>query len=263
MKKQIFIAIILLFTNHFNAQEKTKDTLFFGTDRFYTVSPTLNPELLHQTYAELEETHKEQLKQTGTNGYIYFTGKVNPAIPLKSHKVLSIKDYIENRKFYFDGIHNKIIDKWKLEDSLTKKYKILFVNGGEIIESDVVNYSSYYPIGKGDDAIVNTVKDTLFFRLDTPYIQTFPEIPNHFYISDSKGSNGSFYFSKVKVYKNLKSKEVKSLQKFVRASRFYDKNKAAKLNDYRLWEYFNNYVVFLVNEKKKEFTEVTSGYEIE
>ena len=110
MKKQILIAITLLLTNHFNAQEKIKDTLFFGTDRFYTVSPTLNPELLHQTYAELEETHKEQLKQTGTNGYIYFT---------------------------------------------------------------------------------------------------------------------------------------------------------AKLDDYQLWEYFNNYVVFLVNEKKKEFTEVTSGYEIE
>jgi hypothetical protein len=31
-------------------------------------------------------------------------------------KKISIKDYIENRKFYCDGKHNQIIDKWKLKD---------------------------------------------------------------------------------------------------------------------------------------------------
>lgn len=263
MKKQILIAILLLFTSPFSAQERIKDTLFFSIDHFYTISPILNPELLNQTYAEQEENRKEQLKQTGTNGYIYFTGKVNPEIKVKTKKVLSIKEYIENRKFYFDGTHNKIIDQWKLEDSLTKKYKIFFVNSENIIESDVVNYYSYYPIGKGDDAIVNTIKDTLFFRFETSYLKMFPQITNHFYIRDSKGGNGSFYFSKDNVCKNVKPREVKSLQKFVRASRFYKKNKAQKLDDYKLWEYFNNYVVFLVNEKKKEFIEVSSGFEIE
>jgi hypothetical protein len=36
----------------------------------------------------------------------------------KAKKILSIKDYIENRKFYCDGKHNQIIDKWKLKESI-------------------------------------------------------------------------------------------------------------------------------------------------
>jgi hypothetical protein len=35
---------------------------------------------------------------------------------LNQKKILSIKDYIENRKFYCDGKHNQIIDKWKLKE---------------------------------------------------------------------------------------------------------------------------------------------------
>jgi hypothetical protein len=83
---------------------------------------------------------------------------------LKPKKILSIKDYIENRKFYCDGKHNQIIDKWKLKEFFIDKYVIFFVNGNEFIQPRHLEYNSY-PIGKGENAVNNKVKDTLFFKL--------------------------------------------------------------------------------------------------
>ncbi|MDN3675059.1 hypothetical protein QWY99_18655 [Flavobacterium branchiarum] len=111
-------------------------------------------------------------------------------------------------------------------------------------------------------------KDTLFFNYDNKYIRTHAEIPNHFYLQDGSGSNyGSFYFQKVKNLDNQKTnkKTALCLKDFVQSSAFYDKNKNPKLNDYKLWEYFNSYVVILVkkNHQKIEFIQVGSAYEIE
>ncbi|WP_264536839.1 hypothetical protein [Flavobacterium sp. N1736] len=110
-------------------------------------------------------------------------------------------------------------------------------------------------------------KDTLFFTYDNKYIKTYVEIPNHFYIKD--GSNymdGTFHFVEVKVLENqsVKSKEI-CLEKFVRSSRFYDKNKKRKLDDYGLWEYFKDYAIVLVKKVhgKKEYIQVYSSFEIE
>jgi hypothetical protein len=49
--------------------------------------------------------------------------------------------------------------------------------------------------------------------------------------------------------------------KILRSSKFYNE----KLNDYQLWEYFNNYVVVLVEGvlDKKKYIQVKSGFEIE
>ncbi|MEP6931696.1 MAG: hypothetical protein ABI850_16860 [Flavobacterium sp.] len=110
-------------------------------------------------------------------------------------------------------------------------------------------------------------KDTLFFTYDKKYITTHIEIPNHFYIKDGSGvAVGNFYFTEVKKIKNqnVKSKK-RCLQKFIRSSKFYDKNKKLKLNDYRLWEYLKDFVIVLVKdvENKKEYIEVESSYEIE
>jgi hypothetical protein len=44
---------------------------------------------------------------------IFFVGDGYLTKGLK--KILSIKDYIENRKFYLDGKYNRIIDEWKLK----------------------------------------------------------------------------------------------------------------------------------------------------
>lgn len=266
MKKHLAFAFIVLFsTNHIIAQEKTKDTLFFNIDPYYSISPTITPNISNRTYSEIEEVHKEQMQQTKTNGYVYFVGNGYLTKNLKPKKVLSIKDFIENRKFYFDGKYNRIVDKWKLKDSLVNKYTIYFVHGDEFIEPRHLEYHSYYPIGKGEAAIPNRVKDTLFFKLDKKYMKSHPEIPDHFYLGDSGNgtTSGSFYFKKVETLNHLKPKEILSAEKFVQSSRFYHKDKTQKLNDYELAEYLNNYVVFLVDHTKKECIRVESGFEIE
>lgn len=107
-------------------------------------------------------------------------------------------------------------------------------------------------------------KDTLFFNYDHKYINIHVEIPHHFYLDDSSGgSNGSFFFKEIRVLNNLNPKKKLSLKKFIRFSKFYDRHKQQKLNDYKLWEYFNGYVVFLVKKNKSEYIEVKSSFEIE
>lgn len=107
-------------------------------------------------------------------------------------------------------------------------------------------------------------KDTLFFKYDNKYINTYAEIPNHFYLDDSSGgSHGSFFFGKGEVENNLNPKSILSLKKYVRSSVFYDKTK--KLNDEKIADFFSNYVVFLVRiiDEKVEYIQVKSGFEIE
>jgi hypothetical protein len=41
---------------------------------------------------------------------------------------------------------------------------IFFVNGNEFIQPRHLEYNSYYPIGKGENAVNNKVKDTLFLN---------------------------------------------------------------------------------------------------
>jgi hypothetical protein len=107
-------------------------------------------------------------------------------------------------------------------------------------------------------------KDTLYFKYDKGYINTYAEIPSHFYLDDSSGgSNGSFFFKEGEVKSNLRPKKILSLKKFVRSSNFYDKKK--KLNNEKIAVFFSNYIVFLVKniDKKVEYIQVESGFEIE
>lgn len=266
MKKHIVFALIFFFSaSYIKAQIRTKDTLFFNIDPYYSISPTITPNLSIRTYPETEEAHKEQMKHTQTNGYIYFVGNGYLTKNLKPRKVLSIKNYIENRKFYLDGKYNKIVDKWKLKDSLTNKYRIYFVHGDEFIEPRYLEYNSYYPIGKGENAIVNKVKDTLYFKLDTKYIKTYAQIPDDFYLNDSgnASTSGSFFLRKIQTSNHTKPEKILSIEKFVHSSRFYDKDKTQKLNDYELAEYLSNYVLFLVPDTKTEYIQVEPGFVIE
>ncbi|MDN3675054.1 hypothetical protein QWY99_18630 [Flavobacterium branchiarum] len=111
-------------------------------------------------------------------------------------------------------------------------------------------------------------KDTLYFKYDNKYdnkyINLYTEIPGHFYLDDSSGgSNGSFFFKKGEVKSDLSPKKILSLKKFIRSSDFYDKKK--KLNNEKIAVFFSNYVVFLVKniDKKVEYIQVESGFEIE
>ncbi|KIA98940.1 hypothetical protein OA93_06875 [Flavobacterium sp. KMS] len=267
MKKYISLFILILFSiSGLKAQERKKDTLFFNIDKYYTISPTITPNLSKQIYAERIEFEKEQMKHTKTNGYIFFVGDGFLTKDLKPKKILSIKKYIENRKFYFDGKHNEMVDKWKLKDSLTEKYIIYFVNGNEFIQPRYLEYYSYYPIGKGENAVNNKIKDTLYFKLDNSYVYRPKDESKTFLLKDGHDTtNGGIYFETIRILNGLKPKEIFSLEKFVRSSKFYDDNKKVKLNDYELYGYFNNYVLVLVEEAfgGKKYVEVEPMYAIE
>ena len=71
MKKNInyvLITFFIVFPIVLVAQEK--DSLFFDIDKYYTISPTITPNLHLQTYPELVEAEKKQILQTKTNGYV-------------------------------------------------------------------------------------------------------------------------------------------------------------------------------------------------
>lgn len=266
MKAHLIIIFLFFFIVIPRAQERKKDTLFFNIDKYYIVSPTIIPNLSNQTYSERVEAEKQQIKQTRTNGYIFFVGNGYLVKGLKPKKILSIKDYIENRKFYFDGKYNEIIDKRKLKDSLADKYIIYFVNGNEFIQPRYLEYISYYPINNGENIITNKIKDTLFFKLDNKYVYKSKHDSISFLLEDGHDvTNGGFYFETVQALNNLKPKEILSLEKYVRSSKSYNENRKEKLNDYELWEYFNNYIVILIEETsgKKKYIQVKSGYAIE
>lgn len=110
-------------------------------------------------------------------------------------------------------------------------------------------------------------KDTLYFAYDNNYLMTSDKIPNHFYLKDSNDTNnGAFYFTEVKTLENQKINSTGiCLRKFVRSSKYFDKNKNPKLNDYELWKYFRDCYIFLVKkvDGEKKYIQVKSSYEIE
>ena len=110
-----------------------------------------------------------------------------------------------------------------------------------------------------------TLKDTLFFKYNKKYINTYEKIHNHYYLDDSSGGlRCSFFFNKLNVTNNINAKEILCLKKVVRSSKFYNKKKK-KLNDDGLNTYFKNYIIFLVKKDKgtKHYIRVVSGWEIE
>lgn len=255
--KACILVIILSVCSILKAQEKQKDTLFFSVDKYYTVSPTVVSNLSGRTYPQSIEFEKEQKKHTKTNGYIFFVGDGFLTKGLKPKKILSIKDYIENRKFYCDGKHNQIIDKWKLKEFLIDKYVIFFVNGNEFIQPRHLEYNSYYPLRQEDQVVQNPTKDTLYFKLDYNYIYPSKFEPNEYWFKDNSGSNhGTFFLKKIdaKVDDFKNSEDVFDFKDYIHNSRFYDKTKLESLQDGNLADFLSNYVLFLVTnsgEKKK------------
>lgn len=259
MKTYIIIISFFFFLSSLIAQKKEKDTLFFRIDKYYTISPTITPNLNYKTYSDWIEVTKEQMDHTKTNGYISFIGDGYLTKNLKPKKILSIKEYIENRKFYFDGKYNQIIDKWKLKDSLTDKYIIYFVKGDEFIQPRILEYDSYYPRRDKDwNVVQNKVKDTLFFKLDNEYVYQSENISEEYFIKDAIG-NERLFFKKIETLKTLRPKKLLNLKEFVQSSRFYNKDKQQKLRDNDLADFLSNYIVFFVNENKREFIHVNSG----
>jgi hypothetical protein len=262
------IITIILTIASISSYAQAKDTLFFKIDKQYTISPTITPNLSNRTYTEYVKVARQQKLQTKTNGYIYFVGNGHLTKGLKPRKILSIKDYIENRKFYHDGKHNQIIDNWKLKDSLTDKFVIFFVNGDEFIQPRHLEYHSYYPIRQDEKIINNPIKDTLYFKLDFDYIYPSKFKTNEYWFRDSSGSSyGTFFLKKIVTKQDETNNEIEisDFEEFVHNSRFYDKSKTQKLQDQNLADSLSNYVLFLVKstDRKNEYIQVTTVMVIE
>lgn len=99
-------------------------------------------------------------------------------------------------------------------------------------------------------------KDSLYFNYDENYLKKdFLNEPNYLFVEDSGSDSEYFFFIKKSVFKDLYPKEVLNLKEYIRASVFYNEEKKLKLNDYRLYEYFKNYTIFLIRNEncKKEY----------
>lgn len=250
--KIFFLTTLFFFISGLKAQKK-KDTLFFNIDKYYTISPTITSNLSQKTYWDKVEYEKEQIKHTKTNGYVFFIGDGFLTKGLKPKKILSIKDFIENRKFYLDGKYNKIVDERKLQDSLTNKYTIFFVNGDEFIGPRQLLYYSYFPIRQGDKSIENKMKDTLFFKLDNEYVYKSKDLNNgsSIYLIKDSSKSEVFYFQELERINNLKPNEILSLKKYVRASRFYNENDLHKLSEVYFMKFLKDYVIYLTSGKNE------------
>lgn len=262
--KQLITTIVFIISIYSYSQNK--DTLFFAIDSNYTISPTVKANMPNLKYNEYMEKIKKQKELTQTNGYIYFIGNGVLTKGLKPKKIHSIKEYVENRKFYYDGKYNEIINKWKLQDSLTNKFIILFVNGEEFIQPRILEYKSYFPIIEKENRIFNNNKDTLFFKLENETLYESKHEAKKIYLNRYHYQGDEvFYFKKNKEIKNMKIKKTISFDKFVKSSQFYSKHNNMNLNVYGLIEYLSNYVIILVNSnnKKTEYIQVVSGFEIE
>lgn len=267
--KTYFLTIIYFASIVLTAQTKIKDTLFFSTDNYYTSSPAVELKFSNESYYKKLALEKMRIKQTNTDGYIFYSGDSVSEKKIKPKNILSIKEFVENKKFYNDGTYNKIVDKWKLKDSLTDKYVIYFVDGNELTESKNLEYISYYPIKKETKVIENRRKDTLFFKLDNKYIfETQPvSNPKKYSLKDSgKSKTGSFFFEEFEVQTRprFKTKKAIDLENFVHSTRFYN-IESQIIEDFNLANYFSNYVVFLDKqvEDKHDYIQIKSFATIE
>lgn len=270
LKKYLLFIIVLPFIS-LTAQVNynKKDTLFFSVDKYYTLSSSIELKLSSGNYTKKLAFEKMQFRQTKTDGYVFFSGESVSTKNIKPKNIVSIKDYIENRKFYHDGNSNRIVDKWKLKDSLTDKYVIFFADGNELIQSKSLEYISYYPIQKDSKIIENRRKDTLFFKLDNKYIyESRPAVnPKRYLLKDSgKSMTGTFFFEEFEEQNRprFKSKKILDLENFVHSTRFYNAEQQI-IEDRNLSNYFSNYIVFLDKEaeNKHDYIQIKSSVTIE
>lgn len=106
------------------------------------------------------------------------------------------------------------------------------------------------------DSFDENQPDTLFFYYDADYLEKqFKHESNYLFVKDTGDDSGYFFFEKINEYNNLCPKVILNLRKYIRKSGFYDANKKIKLDDYGLYNYLKNSIIFLVKSKrgKKQF----------
>ena len=93
-----------------------------------------------------------------------------------------------------------------------------------------------------------TERDTIYFRYDKTYLRTHKSNPGEYYFKDIEGNGLITYFAKLKTVDNLKPKKILSLKHFIRSSKAYHKKKPDTINQQKLLDIFEEYIIFLVQK---------------
>ncbi|MCL5247541.1 hypothetical protein M4I21_17095 [Cellulophaga sp. 20_2_10] len=104
-------------------------------------------------------------------------------------------------------------------------------------------------------------KDTMYIKYDKSLLIRERKLGDVDFVYRIKGTenNGFVYFLEKEKFTNLKVKEVKCLKKILQESEVHYKND--KLDDWKVAEYFGQFIIFIVDEN--EFIKVQTWYEIE
>ncbi|PQJ74146.1 hypothetical protein [Polaribacter gangjinensis] len=111
-------------------------------------------------------------------------------------------------------------------------------------------------------SIYGQKRDTLFINYNDNLLLKKWQDPNNnefSYRIKGTGNNGLVYLLEQKKYNNLKHKKIKCLKKFLKKKDIY--NKKGKKDDWKLNQFLDKYIIFLV--KGKEFTKLEPRYEID
>ncbi|PNW27132.1 hypothetical protein BKP44_14415 [Formosa algae] len=201
MKVILTILILLFFVEAFS-QNKENDSIYFKYNEnyilFYENFKNLN-------YKEFERRVLQNISKTKTEGY-FILKKTDTLYNLNPKQIFDLKEYVENRAFYYSGTYNKTINKDLLKEKIFNKYKVFIVKNNTFItirQHPFENfYNSYYPIKYEDKNKYPTqLKDTLYLKYNKKYlIEKIHPYENYtYYYFKNSGNNGSF-FLKQKIF---------------------------------------------------------------
>ncbi|NQX81607.1 MAG: hypothetical protein HRT66_06405 [Flavobacteriaceae bacterium] len=124
------LIILILFTNILFGQERVRDTLFFKYDKDYIIENEFDKSTLVLNESE-----------TKYGSLLFSLLKGNTLLNLKPKKILELKKYVRNSKFYNskDGIIDLIDknDNYKVESLwiyMGSNYVIFLIDGNKFIE---------------------------------------------------------------------------------------------------------------------------------
>jgi len=118
MKAYLYLGLTFLFARNVQAQEKSKDTLFFKYNNKYI-----------KTYAEAPKHYYLDDIKGGGNGN-FFLNEVHIVNNMKKKKMLCLKEFVHDPKFYDE---KQIIDDYKLGLYLNK-HIVYLVRKNEYIQ---------------------------------------------------------------------------------------------------------------------------------
>lgn len=125
-----YLIILILFTNILFGQERVRDTLFFKYDKDYIIENEFDKSTLVLNESE-----------TKYGSLLFSLLKGNTLLNLKPKKILELKKYVRNSKFYNskDGIIDLIDknDNYKVESLwiyMGSNYVIFLIDGNKFIE---------------------------------------------------------------------------------------------------------------------------------